>query len=85
MVYSDKPGRRIYRAIQRRTPQADTDLDDAKTRYILEVAAEHPGFTPEEVHAEIRYGRRRNDITKAMVRHVLAQRRRTFSLWPFGR
>jgi hypothetical protein len=27
-------------------------------------------------------GPRRHDITKAMVRHVLAKRRRTFSLWP---
>jgi len=79
VVYPDKPGRRIRRPLRRRSPPAVTEVDDAKTRYVLEVAAEHPRFTPEEVHAEIRYGRHRNDITKAMVRHILDQRRRTFS------
>lgn len=85
MVYFDKSGRRIRRPLQRRTPPADSNLDDAKTRYILQVAADNPRFTPEEVYAEIHYGRNRHDITKAMVRHVLAKRRRTFSLWPFSR
>jgi hypothetical protein len=85
VVYFDKSGRRIRRRLERSTPRADTDLDDAKTRYILEVAAKHPRFTPEEVYAEIRYGRRRNDIPKDLVRRVLTRRRRSFSLWPFGR
>ncbi|MEU8179085.1 hypothetical protein AB0C14_40025 [Microbispora hainanensis] len=85
MVYFDKSGRRIRRPIERRTPPEDIDLDDAKVRYILEVAAKHPKFTPEEVYAEIRYGRRRNDITKDLVRRVLAKRPRSLSLWPFGR
>lgn len=73
MIYPDKPGRRIYRPVRRRTPQKPSSLDDAKTRYILDVAAKHPRFTPEEVRFVIRYGRRRHDITKAMVRYVLAQ------------
>jgi hypothetical protein len=85
VVYPDKSGRRVRRPVRRRTPPADPGNDDAKTRYILQVAATYPKFTPEEVYAEIYYGRRRHDITKAMVRRVLAGRRRTFSLWPFGR
>jgi hypothetical protein len=85
MVYFDKSGRRIRRPLQRRTPPADPELDEAKTRYILQVAAAYPKFTPEEVYAEIRYGQGRHDITKTMVRHVLAKRRRTSSRWPFGR
>lgn len=84
VVYSDKPGRPRYRHPERPAPKADTDLDDAKTRYIREVADEHPGFTPEEVHAQIRY-RGRHDITKDMVRRVLATRRRTSSRWRLGR
>ncbi|WBB93346.1 hypothetical protein [Verrucosispora sp. WMMC514] len=85
MVYFDKSGRRINRPLQRRTPQPDPNLDAAKTRYILKVAAENPRFTADEVYAEIYHGRRRHDITKAMVRYVLAKRRRTFSVWPFNR
>jgi hypothetical protein len=86
VVYFDKSGRPVRRPVRRGTPSADPDLDDAKTRYILEVAADCPTkFTPDEVYAQIYYGRGRHDITKAMVRHVLAGRRRTFSLWPFGR
>lgn len=85
MVYFDKSGRRVYRPVRRRTPPADPGLDDAKTQYVLQVAADYPRFTPEEVYAEIYYGRRRHDISKAMVREILARRRRTSSLWPFGR
>ncbi|WP_238005904.1 hypothetical protein KZZ52_41855 [Dactylosporangium sp. AC04546] len=85
MAYFDRSGRRIQRPVRRRTPPADPELDDAKVQYILEVAKDHPRFTPEEVYAEIYYGKRRHDITKAMVRQVLAGRRRTSSLWPFGR
>ena len=85
MVYFDKSGRRIRRPVRRRTPPEDSGLDDAKTRYILQVAADNPRFTPDEVYAEIYYGRGRHDITKAMVRQVLAERRRIRSLWPFGR
>ena len=85
MVYFDKSGRPVRRPVRRRTPPADPGLDDAKTQYVLQVAADYPRFTPEEVYAEIRYGLRRHDITKAMVRGILARHRRTFSLWPFGR
>jgi hypothetical protein len=73
MAYPDRPGGRIRRALRRRTSPAVTEVDDAKTRYIREVAAKHPRFTPEEVHAEIHYGRRRRDVTKAMARHVLTR------------
>ncbi|MFY1652155.1 hypothetical protein ACN27J_14820 [Solwaraspora sp. WMMB762] len=85
MVYFDKSGRRITRPLTRRTPPADPNLDDAKTRYILKVADEHPKATADEVYVEIYYGRHRHDITKAMVRRVLANRRRKFSLWRFNR
>lgn len=85
MVYFDKSGRRVRRPVRRRTATAEPGQDDAKTRYILQIAAEYPNFTPEEVYAAIYYGRRRHDITKAMVRTVLAERRRTFSLRRFGR
>lgn len=60
--------------LRRRAPQEPDDLDDAKVSYIREVAAEYPRFTPEEVYAEIRYGRHRDDITTPMVRYVFAQR-----------
>ena len=85
MVYWDKSGRRVRRPVRRRTPTADPGLDDAKTRYILQVATDHPKFTPEEVYAEIYYGRGRHDITKAMVSKTLAGRRRTSARWRFGR
>lgn len=85
MVYFDKSGRRVRRPVRRRTPPADPGLGDAKTRYILQVATEHPRFTPDEVHAEIYYVRGRHDITKAMVRKTLAGRRRTSAWWRFGR
>jgi hypothetical protein len=85
VVYFDKSGRRIRRPVRRRRSPADPGLDDAKTRYILQVADDYPRFTPDEVYAEIYYGRGRHDISKAMVRKVLAKRRRTRPLWPFGR
>ncbi|MFD9949938.1 hypothetical protein ACFWYW_20320 [Nonomuraea sp. NPDC059023] len=85
MVYFDKSGRRIRRPLERRIPRADSNPDEAKARYIRDVAAQHPKFTPEEVYVEIRYVRRRNDITKDLVRRVLGRRRRTFTLWPFRR
>ncbi len=85
MVYSDNSGRRIRRPVRRRTPPTDSGLDDAKTRYIRQVAAENPRFTPDEVHAEIYYGRHRHDIPKDMVRRVLARPRAKLSLWPFRR
>jgi hypothetical protein len=85
VVYFDKSARRIHRPLQRRTPPADAGPDDAKTRYILEVAAENPKFTPDEVYAEIYYGRGRHDIPKRMVRKVLAKPRRKLSLWFFRR
>jgi hypothetical protein len=74
MIYPDKVGRRIFVPPRRRIPPAPRDLGDAKIRYILEVAAKHPRFTPEEVRFIIRYGLRRHDITKAMVRYVLIRR-----------
>lgn len=85
MVYSDNSGRRIRRRVKRRTPPANSGLDDAKTRYIRQVAAENPRFTPDEVHAEIYYGRGRHDIPKDMVRRVLGKPRPRLPLWPFGR
>ncbi|HEX5407981.1 MAG TPA: hypothetical protein VFX16_37430 [Pseudonocardiaceae bacterium] len=85
MVYFDKSGRRIRRPVRRRAASAEPGQDDAKTRYILQIAAEYPKFTPEEVHHAIYYHRRRHDISKAMVRAVLTGRRRTFSLQKFGR
>jgi hypothetical protein len=85
VVYFDKSGRRVHRPVRRRTPPADANPDEAKTRYILAIVNDHPRFTPEEVYAEIYYGRHRHDITKAMVRRVLANRRRTLSRWRFGR
>lgn len=73
MVYhADKePRRGMHRTrLQRRTPPG---LDDAKTQFILEVAAKHGGATPADVAALIRNGHRRADITTAMVRYVLTQ------------
>ena len=84
MVYFDKSGRDPDRPVRRRV-QSVPGLDEAKIRYILEVADEHPRFTPAEVYAEIHDGRGRHDITKDMVRTALAGRSRT-SVWRrFGR
>lgn len=85
MVYSDRPGRRIRRPVRRR-PQPDSDVDeqDSKVRYIRLVAAELKVYTPDEVYAEIYYGRNRHDITKALVRRVLGKPR-VSSMWPFRR
>lgn len=71
MVYYDNSGRRIRRRVKRSTPTPDSGLDNAKTRYIRRAAGQHPGFTPDEVHAEIYYGRGQRDITKNMVRVAL--------------
>jgi hypothetical protein len=84
VVYFDDSGNRIYRRVRRRTPPADSGADDAKTRYIRQVAEDNPRSTPDEVYAEIYYVRRRHDIPRAMVRRVLAKRRAKRSLWPFG-
>ncbi|MFE9107886.1 hypothetical protein [Actinomadura geliboluensis] len=84
MVYSDKPGRRIFRPPRRRVPPADAAPNDAKVRYILEVAAEYPKATPAEIYTVIRQVKGRHDITKAMVRRVL-RFRRTPSQRRFGR
>ncbi|WP_145968852.1 hypothetical protein [Streptomyces hyaluromycini] len=85
MVYFDDSGNRIYRRIRRRIPPAEGGPDDAKTRYIRQVAEDNPGSTPDEVYAEIYYVRRRHDIPRDMVRKVLAKPRPKRSLWPFGR
>jgi hypothetical protein len=91
VVYSDNPGRRFHRRVKRRIPPAASRPEDAKARYIRKVAAQYPKFTADEVHAEIYYGRGRHDISKDMVRKVLAQPRPTpqprprTPLWPFGR
>lgn len=58
--------------LRRRLPSRPADLDDDRIGCILEVAREFPRFTPEEVLAEIRYGRRRDDITAPMARYVLS-------------
>ncbi|MCZ1003021.1 hypothetical protein O1M63_41630 [Streptomyces mirabilis] len=85
MVYSDNSGRRIRRRVKRRRQPAGSNPDEAKTRYIRQVAEENPRFTPEEVHAEIYYNRGRHDISKNMVRNVLGAPRPKLPLWPFGR
>ncbi|MFI6441109.1 hypothetical protein [Streptomyces sp. NPDC050759] len=85
MVYSDDSGRRIRRRVKRRAPSADSGIDEAKARYIRQVAAENPRFTPDEVHAKIYYDRGRHDISKDMVRKVLARPRPRLPLWPFRR
>jgi hypothetical protein len=69
-IWSDKGvERRIYRPLGRRVPQVDVDA--ATAQFVCDIAAEHPKFTPEEVHVVIRHEHRRNDITMAMVRYVL--------------
>ncbi|MEU5260611.1 hypothetical protein [Amycolatopsis sp. NPDC021455] len=85
MVYFENSGDGPDRPPRRRGSAPDPGLDDAKVRYILEVAAEHPRFTPEEVYATIYYDRGRHDITKAMVRQTLDGRRRTFAWRGFRR
>jgi hypothetical protein len=86
VVYFDKSAIPVRRPVRRRRQPADPGLDDAKTRYILEIAAANPRFTPEEVYYAIYYVRGRHDITKAMVRSTLAVRSPT-STWRrlFGR
>ncbi|MET7352314.1 MULTISPECIES: hypothetical protein [Streptomyces] len=85
MVYSDNPGRRIRRRVRRRRQPADSNPDEAKTRYIREVAEANPRFTAEEIHAEIYYNRGRHDISKDMVRKVIDGPRPAQPLWRFGR
>lgn len=71
VVYFDNSGRRIRRPVRRRTPPTYNGPDDAKTRYIRQVADENPRFTPDAVYAEIYYGRRRHDIPKKSSHLVL--------------
>ncbi|MEU5796998.1 hypothetical protein ABZ800_26230 [Streptomyces sp. NPDC047813] len=85
MVYSDNSGRRIRRRVKRRRQPAGSKPDEAKTRYIRQIAEENPRFTPEEVYQYIYYNRGRHDISKDMVRRVLGMPRPKFPLWPFGR
>ncbi|MCF2126076.1 hypothetical protein L1I79_06425 [Strepomyces sp. STD 3.1] len=85
MVYSDNSGRRIRRRVKRRSQPAGSKPDEAKTRYIRQVAEENPRFTPEEVYAVIYYHRGRHDISKDMVRKVLREPRLRLPRWPFGR
>lgn len=72
MVYYDNTGSRIHRPALRRTPPVNGAASGADTQYILQVAAEFPRFTPDEVYAEIHFTRRRHDISQQMVRAVLA-------------
>ncbi|WP_157441213.1 hypothetical protein [Actinoplanes awajinensis] len=83
--YSDKSGRRPRRPLKRRAAPKTSGLDDAKIRYILQIAEANPKFTADEVYAEIYYVRHRHDITKAVVRTVLAGRTPSRSFWPFRR
>lgn len=85
MVYSDNSGRRIRRRVKRRGQPADGRPDEAKTRYIRQIAEEYPRFTPEEVYQYIYYSRGRHDISKDMVRSVLGASRPKLPLWPFRR
>lgn len=70
MVYYDGTGRRIRRPLRRRTPLIKCKSADVE--YIRQVATDNPRLTADEVHALIRYGRRRHDISKATVRAALA-------------
>lgn len=46
-IYWDKGDeQRIRRPLRRGDPKPVAGLDDAKTRFILEVAANHPKFVP---------------------------------------
>jgi hypothetical protein len=91
MVYFDDSGRRIHRHISYNVPSADSvpspvsGPGDAKARYIRQVAEENPRATSDEVYAEIHYVRNRHDISKDMVRRVLAKPRPKISRWPFSR
>lgn len=73
MVYSDYTGRPTRRRpIKRRTPSVNSECTvDASTRFIRQVAAEHPEFTPDEVYAVVRNDPYSQDITKDMVWAVL--------------
>lgn len=84
-MYSDNPGPRIRRQVKRPRPPAENTPDDAKTKYIRQVAAANPRFTPDEVHAVIYYDRGRHDISKDMVRRVLGKPRPRLPLRRFGR
>ncbi|MFF4631797.1 hypothetical protein [Streptomyces griseorubiginosus] len=90
MVYFDDAGRRIHRPIEYDAARgqgasgdsgspasrpADNGPDDAKARYIRRVAEENPKATPDEVYAEIYNVLNRHDISRDMVRLVLAKRR----------
>lgn len=57
--------------VHRRPPSADDLPDEATSRYIRQIAAEHRNATPVEVHRLISEQGRR-DITVQMVRAVLA-------------
>jgi hypothetical protein len=82
VVYFDKSGRGVHRPVRRRVPDAVPGLDDAKIRYILEVADKFSKPTPTQVYAKIH--EKRHDITKEMVRTALAGRSRTSLRRRFG-
>lgn len=71
--YDHTCGRRIHRALHRRPTPVTTP--DPHTAYIRRTAADHPRATAAEVHAEIRYGHHRHDISLGMVRTALAGHR----------
>lgn len=74
MPYYDKSGGRVRPPRLRRSEPEVRGVSEADARFILQVAAENPKFTADEVYAEICHGRRRKDITKQTVRKVLAER-----------
>jgi hypothetical protein len=82
VVYFDKSGRDPDRPVRRRVPDDVPGLDEAKIRYILEVADEYPRLTAAEVYTEIH--KVRHDITIDMVRTTLDSRSRTSLRRRFG-
>ena len=63
--------RSLRRPLRRQTQLADGGRAEDKALYIIQVAGENPGITPDEVYEEI-VSRGRHDIPKDMVRRVLA-------------
>ncbi|MFD0686013.1 hypothetical protein [Actinomadura fibrosa] len=75
-MISEKPGRRMYLPIPRRTRGGKAGLDDAKVQYIRDVAAKlSPGAKAADVYRHIRYRQGRHDISRALVREVMGQDR----------
>lgn len=68
MVY-DNSGSFSHQPLRRPVRHRTPSTAEADALCIVQVAAENPRFTPDEVYAEIRKGR--SDISRDMVRAVL--------------